>query len=224
MSGKVWMSSLMGNHTIFFKPGLRAKQFGEEWAPARHELDVLSDRVLAAHRRHKKGYSLTRTEMTEAVAVFDEKCFARTHDVFSAGSFYAVKARVAEILSRFDLGGGGLIPLPVYDADLATPYSGEFFLLNFGARKNSLLPEECEDARKFIVEKGTGKQIWKINYLKADGEVTLSSSALGGPDFWSEEAVYGKIFMSDALATALIGSGLAEDWQLLPCKIAEAQS
>jgi hypothetical protein len=117
----------------------------------------------------------------------------------------------------------GLVPFPIYKADLVTPMDGEFFLLNFGARKNSFLPELSEDARKFIVLKDTGQQLWKVNYLKEDAEVVMSPAALEGADLWFEEGIHSKIFMSDALASALQEAGLAEDWCLRPCRIVETQ-
>ncbi len=112
------------------------------------------------------------------------------------------------------------MPFPVYQADLETPYPGEFFLLNFGCIKNTILPEQCEDATKFLIRKATGKQIYHINDLKPDGEVVLSSQALVGPDLWFEEAVHEKIFVSDALAQALIAIGMGDVFRLKRCRIA----
>lgn len=100
--------------------------------------------------------------MIEAAAVFDEERFERTRDLFAVGGFYAVKGRLAQVLSRFDLGEGGLIPFPIYQADLVTPIKGEFFLLNFGARKSSCLPDQSINVAKFLVTKTNGSQIWRV--------------------------------------------------------------
>ena len=224
MRGKVWMSSMLNNYELGLKLGLRTKYFGENWEPPQHVTDVPNAQTMDAIKRHAKGICLQREELPEASAVFDEKCFAHTHDLFAVGGFYAVKGRLAEILSRFDLGEGGLIPFPIYEADLVTPNPGEFFLLNFGARKNSLLPEQCQDAQKWIVLRDSGQQLWKVNYLNEIGAVVLSPGALEGADLWFEVASHNKIFMSNALASALVEAGLAEDWRLVECKIVEAQS
>lgn len=166
-----------------------------------------------------QGFALARAELPEAEAVFDEKRFRKIGDIFMAGPFYAVKGKLAEVLSRFDLGEGRLVPLPIYKADLATPIEGHFFLLNFGARKNSILPEQCEDARKFYVDKSTGQQVWKINYTNHEGEVMLSSASLDGPDLWFETAAHNKIFMKDALAQALIEIDMGDVFRIKPCRI-----
>ena len=167
---------------------------------------------------------MQREELPEAAAIWNEKSFRKIQEISWAGGFLFVRGKLAEILSRFDLGEGGLVPFPIHKADLETPYPGEFFLLNFGARKNSLLPEKCEDAHKFVVEKATGKQLWKINYLKADAQVAMSQAALDGPDLWFEEASHNKIFMSDALGIALANTQDLKEWRLHPCNVAEAKS
>lgn len=144
MSGKVWMSSVLGNYQLGDKLGLRAKFYNHEWNPATLKVPISPDEVYEAAKRHAQGFSLKRSEFTGAVAVFDEKRFSRVGDLFYAGPFFAVKGKLAEVLSRFDLGEGGLIPFTIYKADLTTPADGEYFLLNFGARKNTILPEESE--------------------------------------------------------------------------------
>ncbi|HZG09298.1 MAG TPA: hypothetical protein VEZ70_10010 [Allosphingosinicella sp.] len=221
MSGKVWISNMSGGQAIFDKPGLRTKYFDEEWRPAQHDQGLPHENVVDAVYRHSKGYALQRTEMAEAAAVFDEECFKRTHDLFAVGGFYAVKGKLAEVLARFDLGEGGLVPFPIYKADLVTPYEGEFFLLNFGAQKNCILPEQSENVAKFLVDRQTGVQVWKVHSWFEDGDVAVSSAALEGADLWFDPMVYSKRFMSNALAEALQSAGIAEDWRLKQCRIVE---
>ena len=221
MSEKIWISSVLSSSSIFDKPGTRTKFYDKEWNPAQFKIPLSPEHVYAASTRHKQGYSLKRSEFPEALAVFDEKRFSQLHDIFYAGPFLAVKRKLADVLSRFDLGEGGLIPFPIYKSDLVTPMEGEYFLLNFGARKNSFLPERSEDAQKFLVLKDTGQQIWKVNYLKEDGVVAITSNAREGADLWFEVAAHNKIFMNDALALALQEAGLADDWRLKQCRILE---
>jgi hypothetical protein len=223
MSGRVWISSVKSNAQIGNKQGLRTKFFGEEWEPASFSLPIRNEKNRENMNRSARGYVLKREELPEAAAIWNEKSFKKTHEIFWAGGFIVVKSRLAEILSRFDLGDGGLVPFPIYKADLVTPMDGEFFLPNFGARKASILLEDSEDVRKFYVDKHTGLQIWDVNYLKEDAEVVMSPAALEGADLWYEEMIYNKIFMSDALASALQEAGLAEDWCLRPCRIVETQ-
>jgi hypothetical protein len=220
MSGRVWMSSVLSNYDIGMKQGSRTKFYGHDWNPASLELPLSPDEMRANMNRHMEGFALQRSEFPEAEAVWDEKRFKKIKDIFMVGPFYAVKGKLADVLSRFDLGEGGLVPFTIYQADLETPYPGEFFLLNFGAHKDTILIEQCGDARKFIVRKESGQQVWDINYLNEDGDVVLSPVALEGPDLWFEPAVYNKMFMSDALAQALIDIGMGDVFRLQECLIA----
>ena len=222
MSGKVWISSVLSNYDIGMKQGSRTKFYGHEWNPASLQIPLSPDEVHEASRRHRQGFVISRAEFAEAEAVWDEKRFKKIKDIFAvAGPFYAVRGKLAEILSRSDLGDGGLLPFTIYQADLVTPYPGEFFLLNFGARKNSILPERSENVVKFAVDHKTGLQYWKVNSWHEDAEVALSPVALEGPDLWFEEFVDNKIFMSDCLAQALIDIGMKDIFELKECRIVE---
>ncbi len=218
---EVWLSSVLSNYEIGLKQGTRTKFYNHEWNPASLTIPVAPDEVHAALKRYTQGFALQRADFPEATAVFDERRFAKVKDIFYSGPFLTVEGRLAEALARFDLGEGGLIPFTIYKADLITPLDREVFLLNFGARKNSILPAQCEDARKFVVEKKTGRQLWHINKLNPNGEVVLSPAALDGPDLWFEEAVYNRIFIKDALAQALIEIGMGDVFKLTPCRIAD---
>ena len=220
MSSKVWMSSVLSNHNVDMKQGARTKFFGREWSPASLEIPLSPDDVHAASRRHREGFALERSEFPEAIAVWDRKRFKKVKEIFMAGPFYAVQDKLAEVLARFDLEEGGLIPFPIYEADLETPYPGKFFLLNFGCRKNTLLPDQSEKISKFVVEKKTGVQFWKVDDWVKD-PVVLDAEALRGPDLWFEEVLYNKIFLSDALVQALRAVKLDEPWMLKQCKVKE---
>ena len=222
MSGKVWISGLFSNFEIGFEDGMRVKFFGRDWDSATLKIPPEPDEVTTTSRLHKQGFALKRTDFPEASAVFDKKRFAKIIDIFAAGPFYAVKGKLAEVLARFDLGEGGLIPFTIYQADLVTPLEAEYFLLNFGARKNTILPEQSQNVVKWAVEKGTGIQFWEVRNRCKDGEVALSQAATNGPDLWYEEIVYNKLFMSDALAQALIEIGMKEVFDLKECSIAGA--
>lgn len=219
MSAGAWMSSLKSNQQLGDDQGVRVKFFGHDWEPAASKVPLTPDDVLANIRLYGQGHARQREELPEALAVWDERRFRKAGDIFSVG-FFVVRGKLAEVLSGFDLGEGGLIPFPVYEADLATPYLGEFFLLNFGCIKNTILIDQCEDARKFVVDKDSGLQIWHINRSKPEGEVVLSPRSLEGPDLWFEEAVHNKIFLSDALGQALLDIGMGEVFRLTRCRIA----
>jgi hypothetical protein len=218
----VWMSSLLSNQQIGVKQGTRSKYFDHNWEPASHILGVPPPQVINGIKRNTQGFAVQRSEMPEAAAVWNERSFKRAGQILAEAGFFVVRNELGELLGRFDLGEGGLVPFPIYKADLETAYGEAFFLLNFGARKNTCLPEQCEDATKFYIDKDTKQQVWHLNDYVENGEVVVSQTALHGPDLWFESAVYNRVFMSEALATTLQVADLAEAWRLQRCRIIEA--
>lgn len=218
--GTVWMSSVLDNYDIGMKQGARAKFYGHEWNPASLTIPISPEEVYQASKRHRQGFALQRSEFPEAIAVWDEKRFKKVQDIFTAGPFYAVKGQLAETLSQFDLGEGGLIPFTIYKADLETPYPGEFFLLNFGCHKDTVLPEQSRNVVKRGVSVKTGQELWAVNGWSEDGDVVVPPAVLGGPDLWFDPAIYNKIFMSDRLVQALSEIGMGDVFRLQRCTIA----
>jgi hypothetical protein len=220
VSGKVWMSSILSNQDIGYKQGTRSKLYGRAWDSESGLNEPRSKSYMDGLSRYGRGFALKRDQLPECGAVSNEKYFAKVGDIFAEGGIFVVRGRLAEILSAFDLGEGGLVPFPVYKDDLETPYGGDFFLLNFGAIKNTLVPEASPNIAKIGVHHITKQQIWRVQSW-VEGQVALTPQALNGPDLWFEEALDHKIFMSNALAQALIDAKLDEDWRLTPCKIVE---
>lgn len=221
MTRKAWICTLSSNHALFDKPGVRGKLHGKDWDPARFEQDAPDDQLWSVLTKYMRGLPLTRDELPEAAAVWNERQFAKTKSIFAIAGFYVVRGRLSETLSRFDLGEGGLVPFPMYKADLTTRYPGEFFLLNFGAPKDSFLPEQSKSVTKAVVDHETKRQIWRVNAWAENGDVALSSAASRGTDLWHEESVDNKIFFSEGLAAAIMEIGMAQDFDLKSCRVLE---
>ncbi|GLH82142.1 hypothetical protein SSBR45G_70510 [Bradyrhizobium sp. SSBR45G] len=222
MSNRVWFSSVMEDYRIGYKQGLRAKFLGEDWEPARHESSE-SEKVFAAMQRHTQGYALGRHDLPEAIAVFDKKRFKLVGDLFIAGRFFAARERLAEVLARFDLGSGSLVPFQICQDDLKTPIEEKFYYINLGARKRTFLPTESKSVELLVSNKETGSEIWKINSWAKDGDVALSSAALDGPDLWVEEIVRHKLFLTEELVSSLLLAKLKIDLQLTECRLMERE-
>jgi hypothetical protein len=193
----------------------------ERTGTAKHEQPT-SDKVFAVMQRHVQGHVLEGDDFPEAVAVWDKKSFNRVGDLFIAGRTYAARERLAEVLARFDLGDGGLVPFQIYQDDLKTPVEGNFFYINFGARKRTVLPSESRKNVELVAANpATGVEIWKINPWAEDGDVAVSEAALAGADLWVEEIIRDGLFMSEALAAALREAKLKTDFELKECRIVE---
>ena len=126
-------------------------------------------------------------------------------DLFCAGPFYAVKGRLADVLKDFDLGNGGLIEFPIYQADKATRLPGPFYLLNFGAVKDNFVASESLKLRPRRTMNSDGYELW-ATYGLEDGDIALTAGAFEGADLWHERKLENKLFMSGRLHDAILAA------------------
>jgi hypothetical protein len=224
MSGTVWMSGIKGNVLLGDKSGVREKYFGEAWTAAQFIRALLPTHMHEAMNRNARGFPVVRQDMPEAAAVWRPASFKGIKDVTAVAGYMVITGELIDLFKGMDFGDGGLVPFPFYEADLQTPLEQQYYMLNIGARKDTFLPEESGDVRKFMLDLDTGQQLWNVNETKSDGVICLSNSALEGPDLWVEETVRKKIFMSDRLGTALSNTQHAAEWRLMPCQIVGAAS
>lgn len=224
--GEVWLSRFMQNHDIgvAMKVGLRVKFPGEEWDPPQHKRERLSERILRAVQNYAVAVPLP-AEMMPKSAVFDEYYFERAANLFVQQGIYIARPPLADILARFGLGEGGLFPYTIYEPDLVTPRPEKFFLINLGARKDCLLPEECrpKSIRKLGNNRITGRPFWGHRYPEHD-DFAVSSEALEGPDLWHNPGLSSCMFMSGALARAIALADLGVDFKFSRCRIVQKES
>jgi len=218
MTQEVWVSSVMTEGRVGDKQGIREKYYGEDWAPPTFILGVPPEHVMAAMDRHYDGHALKREDFTEAMYVFDEKRWARQKDLFMAGGFYAVRGKLAEVLKQFDLGAGGLIEFPIYQADKVTPLPGPFYLLNFGCIKDSVVIEQCQKLTHDFKKEIDGYDKWGAFNLE-DGDIAATAAALEGPDLWMESKLRKKIFMSGRLHDAILAAKIKVNFQFARARI-----
>jgi hypothetical protein len=226
MSDHVWISEIFSDYTLGNKLGLRWKFPGEDWSSPKHFLDTPTDRELARVRDYRDGRGLSADAIPEAIAIWEAKSFRRARDVFSIGSMFILKPKLAELFARFDLGQGGVEPITVYEEDLQTRAKGDYFMLHFGGQKDSFLPERSNKEgyriHPLAVDRNTGRQIWSIECLVQDGDVVVSPAALEGPELWGEVSVHSRLFMSARLGEALREPGATNvDWQLKKCRVVD---
>ncbi|NRP70988.1 hypothetical protein ILFOPFJJ_01870 [Ensifer psoraleae] len=136
----------------------------------------------------------------------------RVGDLFTAGPFYAVKGRLAEVLKDFDLGGGGLVEFPIYEADKTTRLPGPFYFLNFGAVKDSFVPSESRKLRPRRTMERDGYDLW-ATYDLEDGDIALTTAAFEGADLWHERKLENRLFMSGRLHDAIVAATVKDNFQ-----------
>lgn len=125
---------------------------------------------------------------------------------FFASSVWVASERVAQTFSRFDLGEGNLYPVALLRHAGDTPFGTTYFSLNFGNRKQALLPDVSAGLRK------TFNDDYRLKGVVNDDDIKLQWSALVGADLWIDPLVHGAFFVSDRLHSALSETGTWEDF------------
>lgn len=209
----------MSDPSIGIKQGLAAKWFGREWDTPTHIAPPTPPGAMESMMRYVRGEPQPSEAFPEALHVFDRKQFEKIGDLFTAGSFYAVKGKLAEVLSKFDLGQGGLIPFLIYQDDKVTPVTGEFFIWSLGAQKNAFLPEQSLKIRSSGIGQSAMSGQWTVDPNVEDGDIALSAASAGPPDVWCDPRLLWSLFFSDALVTALREAKVNTDFHLHRCRL-----
>jgi hypothetical protein len=173
-------------------------------------------RVAAVQRRLESG-SVPPDEDYPSVIWGSKERGARTFgslgDLIKGYGYWVVSERAAEVIRQFDLGGGGLRPVAVLQKDKITPIADHmWFCLTFGNTKTCLKPE----VSRRIEALGGGRWILEP---ASDGDITVSSNALGGPDMWVDPTLVRAFFLSGALGSALQKAKCAKGFGLQKCPV-----
>ena len=138
-----------------------------------------------------------------------------------------VSKPVMEVMRRFDLGQCQFFPITMYKNDRTTKVA-EYYGINYGNRKDVLLPEHSKnisldsgfmELRTFI--EGHAHDTYNIRWANRD-DLAVSAAALDGPDIWVDGAVNGYLrapFISDPLAQALRAEGLTRTFPLKRARV-----
>lgn len=198
--GEVYVVHNWRGGNVGVKTGSRTKYFGHEWNPPQFEVPTPPKEVFEAIHKVNQGIPLDRVELPEAAAIWNEKAFARQGDLTAIGGFYAVRGKLAEVLQQFDLGEGGLIPVPLFKNNLVTPWPEPVWWVNFGATKGSFVPEDSKGIELIGRVQGT----WSFNGSTEDDMIAVSPRALKGSALWVERALLKEIFLSGDLVRVLV--------------------
>jgi hypothetical protein len=155
-----------------------------------------------------------------------KKIYARTKKInslphlFFANVCWCVSEKSAEVLSKFDLGVGGLTPVSFFQPDHKTPIEGDHYILNFGTKKNAFSRENSPATRvSSMLVPGEVPKDWGLPYEMADGLVSVSQAALEGPDIWFDPKLRSAFFVSDRLGKALAKAKLIDPFRLYLCNV-----
>ena len=220
LAGGAYISGIFQNSQIGDKQGLRKKYKGSEWEPVGWQRPLAPPHAREARDRSNSGYKIARDQFPEAVAVWEEEAFAKTGGFLWAGPFLTVNAKVADVLRQFDLGEGELVPVPLFKADLETPWPDPYFYINYGGPKDTFLPEQSRAIDVLVPRDPPQKSTYDV-FSPADGDIALSSAALDGAAIWIERFVWSKLFLGSELVDALVARQINVDLRLAKCRIVE---
>ena len=219
MTGEVYISGIYQVGEIGDKLGASTKWKGAEWPEESFKLPRKPKEASAAIQHCASGHKLDYSQYPEAVAIWNEKAFAKIRDFAWVSGFLTVKEKVADVLRQFDLGGGELVPVPLFKADRVTPWPEPFYYINYGGPKDTSVPDESPDAKLHIERQPPKKSTYHVPFGFSDDGVALSTAALNGADIWMERHVYGKLFLSGALVDALHAAQIDVDLRLAKCRV-----
>lgn len=202
MSETVWLSRALAEQdlVLYFQSDLSEED---------------REKSIEGSKKNPLGEALGQDLFPKKVWATDQTPSGPLPHLFVAKGYWIVSDKAAAILRQFDLGKGALYPVTVLQADKATPYPGEYFSWNFGNVKTALVPDQSQNLRPF----GVSGLRWNLPWISKDGEVAVSSAALGGPDVWVDPNLFKSLFVSDGLGSALKGAGLAKAFLLTRSRV-----
>jgi len=200
----IWVSRVMCDSTLI-------KSFESNYA-----LEDANSAV-DAMRRNKVGEPLPVDRFpTELYGAYPDKRMKRQPDIFMAGGYWAVSAEVATVLRQFSLGRTSLYPTRLFQHDRKTPVEGEYFCLNFGEVKTTVLREKSHAIEGSYTG---GAPYWLDGDVK-DNQIAMSSAGAAGVDIWLDSEIRNAVFLSDALVQALKAAKLTRRFGLRKCVVA----
>jgi hypothetical protein len=220
MEPTVWHSRIMRDYRVGHKQGLAVKWSGREWDPPRFDSPLAPEGTVELLYRYERGEPLPREAFPETAYVFDAKRFGRAGDLFTLGPFFAVRGKLAEVLSRFDLGQGGLIPFTIYREDKTSQFPGDFHIWKLGAQKDGFLPDQSRKIWPFGVGLNIVKGLWDPSADVEDDDLAVSTAAVAGPpDVWCDPKAHKSLFFSDPLRAAISTAKIKTNFKFRRCRL-----
>jgi len=214
MIEKIWVSPA-GNSAIVSKLTTNPDEDQDDY---RSELER-NEQIM---KKHDLGITLSDEERPRRAHPYyrDENRIRKLADFFKINRYFVVSSAFAKVLREFDLGEGGLFPIDLYKGNRIARFPGEWYFLNFGCLKQVFIPEQS--AGGFTQNPYRSDEFFHLNTLVKNGDITVSASALEGPDLWHDPRLHDALFLSGRLEAALTGAKLTRTLRRARCRIAEA--
>ncbi|MEL6878403.1 MAG: hypothetical protein AAGL68_09945 [Pseudomonadota bacterium] len=192
MSDYVWVSNVMNDSVLIV---MASSDIAEE----------NKDKAIAGLKALKSWYSVDPESLPKRIYLGEGKG-TNLPPIFDVNGYYIVSGQIAEILVRYDLGGGALHPVQVLQSDKATPVGGDWHCWVFGNRKSAFSKQSSRNLEPF----GTSEEWAEMPYDPADFDVAVTSAAKEGADVWLDPPMFKTIFLGKELGDELSAAGLGK--------------
>ena len=176
--------------------------------------------VLEMRRQSKAGVSLPRSYFPTEMHYYKKIEFrGRLPQYFTNGSYMFINRKAADIIRRFDMGGGALFPVALFQYDRVTPIEADIHILCIGNAKDTVVLDQT----KGITQPYPREYLFDLPLYLGDeeDEFAVRKDAAAGPDLWADPKMMGGyFFMSNRLAEALISAGMKKAFDLRRTKFA----
>ncbi|WP_048649556.1 imm11 family protein [Nitratireductor soli] len=159
----------------------------------------------AIAKRYEKGEVLDPDELPKKYfGRYKDKLLKGLPDFFYANGFFAVSAKCADILRKFNLGRAQLCPVTVYQNDGATELPGTFFLIANIDHRPALDTERSKGIQRVY----KGYDLFRSAPVTEDGDIVVSGALTGGSNLWVDPTLKFSLFFRAELEAALRQGGI----------------
>lgn len=214
MSEPVWVST---------PQSLFETHFGFGWPETQFSLQERADAYNALILDSEKGIPLPQSRFPQTLETQFTPTRGDPHKSklpaklphFVNWTCPVISKDIADILRQFDIGATNLYPVAMRRADKGTTYDQEFFILNVGVAKDTLVPDQSQGLDEYKM----ARTFYRYDSPREDG-LAVKKSVQDGADIWLEPALKaGMVFVSNRLHNALSDAGLAGPLAFKRCRV-----
>ncbi len=208
MSDTIWISTALGS-------SVNIKPFITSFSESDQEHDAID-----WGKQNKAGIPLPAQCFPAEIygdRSAQESNYRRLPDLFFAATVWVVSKAAANVLRQFDLGAGSLYTVKLLKKDRQTLVDSELFCINFGNRKEALLPSESVPMYDTYVY--GGKKALQPRGATKDNDIAVRQVVNTGPDIWIDPLLAFSFFVSDDLGKALQKAKAAKGFFLSKCRV-----
>ena len=131
-----------------------------------------------------------------------------------SNGYLIVSDTFKNIADRFDLGSTAFDPVVLYGFKRKARFEPDYNYLNITETKSTV---------DLVASKG----LWALrfgaySFSPSESDIVVNSTAISGVDLWMDPALYGAVFLSERLYSALDNEGLLAGLECQQCSVSNA--